>query len=220
MTKLEYVDNTTTVSSEYNTYIVNASGSITYTLPSITADEMSFIFSRIDNTNNIVTIITNTNTISQFASIFTTSMILPTLITVELISFQNVWYALFKSDIISSGSTFFTTGYISNTGSPGITFSVNNIILYFPYPGTSSGIIINNISLNTTNAGSINTYKLEYGSVPVTVASFSSAASVANRSFTYPLTNTDKALLPVNPTVMYIVIASGNNIRINSIVIG
>lgn len=221
MTKLDYVNysesGSVSVSYSQNVYIVNASSNCTYTLPENNVDGVKFVFSRIDNTINSVTIQvppSSNNRITERTSVFTTSMNINPLLTVEFHSFQGVWYVLYKSDLLITGTTIMNATYTSNSGLPGISYSSNSIILYFPYSGASSGVLINNISFNTSSVTTKN-FVLGYG--PNIIANI---PNNNNQIFNYSLTSSEKTLLPLGPTVLFISLGTvPSNVIINSIVV-
>lgn len=196
-----------TASSYIDTYIVNATASITITLPGITTDGMHFTFSRVDNTINTVTItvqpLTSDN-ISVSAGVLVTSITVDGYQCLEFHSYSGVWYGIYKSTVSPSGSALFSSAGVGNNSNPFV--SIN--IIYFPYQGTSSGNIINYLVLEIGQSNSV-TWTFGYttnGTTLNTITTFTDAGAGNNnpRVLTYTLSNPDKALLPTSDAVLYL----------------
>lgn len=170
------ITSSTTLDISDNVYIVDPSGDITVTLPSITADGMQYKIKRTDNNSDRVTI-TGSQTIDGLASI----QLFPQN-SIEIQSLNNLWYTIDDDntipffvgepfDVTSSVTGIANTGnvhqfllpnnititkasvYISNlftpdgAGSAGV-YSIDGQTRYFTfsYSGSSSGLITSTIS--------------------------------------------------------------------------
>ena len=235
MTRLEAVSTSSTgaisVSYAQSVYIINATGNITYTLPSIVCDGVKFEFARIDNTGNTVTIQIfpgSGNTISIYASATPTStFVLDVLLDIELVSYQNVWYVLQKNNTIITNSNYFTGSFLSNSGSAGVSFGSGSPVTYFPFLGTASGKIIRAFAIargdNQPYSTGIN-LTLDYinsSNVIITIANMTfPLISPTSYTLSYNLTATEISNLPTTSTVLRVLNpASQSTITLNSIVV-
>lgn len=188
-------------------YIVNATSTITITLPAITADGMHFVFSRMDNTNNTVNIVIQpltSDNISVGVGLLQTSITLSGYQALEFHSHTGVWYGIYKSVTVPGSSGLFSSSVISNSSNPLINFN----IIYFPYAGTSSSTIIDRfiIVFNTNTPGVTFTFGYTNGTTQTVITNFSFPLNPLTQyqPSVYVLTNANKALLPVSETILYV----------------
>jgi hypothetical protein len=147
-TNIYNVTSNTTLSSNYNTYIVNATNSnITLTLPLITCNGINFVIYRNDSTSNSVTLNSSgSNVITTNSGFITNTINLSSQSVTNLQTYNNSWY------------------FMIPTGVQGITGPTGPSVPFPPVPNpdyykgrTNQLIPINVVSGITGNFGGIDT---------------------------------------------------------------
>lgn len=153
------ISGNTTLSTDFDTYIIEVSGNITLTLPTITCDGMVYNLIRTDVTKSIVTIQgTGGNLIN---GVSTTTMSYKG--CMELYTIDGEWVTNGTVSAVSPGGKFdfnystATTPYI--TFSPGV--GVNLAINDFYYPGSNNGGGIPSLFVFVFSVSATSLYTLE-----------------------------------------------------------
>jgi len=222
-------DLTVEVDRNNDVYIVEAptgttGSTFSYNLPKITSNGENHTFTRTDNTDNTVTLFAATGDVLCEATSDTgASFSLFQGKSIELNSFNNCWYILYNTSLNPSAQVRFCVSFQGNNGENFLKYT-GGILYYMPFQGLSSGDILDNISILTSNDGytgisfsSSTTLIFEdvLGDIPFEVVN-------GKRFYRHFLTNAEKTRLPFIKDYLFIDIDLGGlsaNIDVYSSVI-
>jgi hypothetical protein len=216
-TNITLITTNTTLSTKDDVYIVNASGgSLTITLPLITANGMQYKIKRSDTTpTSTVTIIgTSGQTIDGAVSI-----LLATTTNIELQSLNSVWFVVgYSVANLAESKSLFTSAFVQNNGSAFITFSGTGtpaLVCSFYYPGSIIAAIFKVTAVLAINGGT------PTGSYEIRTQA---GATICSSTYTGTITLTPQAFstttisnLPSGPSVLefLIIVNTPNSSKVN-----
>lgn len=199
------------MSVEKDTYIISATGNVTYTLPLITANGITFLISRIDATGNTVTLAAQGgDLISETFGVTSSTKTIGTYRSFQIVSLDNVWYVLYRSNTSLASESYFSTGATSNNGSDFIT-SNSPISFYIPYVGSNIRVINYIVACVTLELTSPTITLAVNGGGTIKSSIITLTAPFTPRTATVILSDAEKALLPTGTSVL---VLTFTNIRV------
>jgi hypothetical protein len=138
-----------TIIPERDQYIIIATASITYTLPTIVSNGSRYVFTRVDSSSNIVTLRVDplsTDNISPKAGVLVSSVLINNKTLSEVISYNGVWYIFFTNSLSTISTPSFTAAFIGNSGDAFVDAPLDT---WVPFLGTDNGDVIADLRIIT-----------------------------------------------------------------------
>lgn len=139
------VNGTINVTTENDTYIVNATANTNYVLPLIKSNGMTYTFYRLDKTSNVVTVSSSSGNFITDKQVPTssTSFTLETTFGIEIHSLGDTWRVLKLTNSFAADGAYYVSTYVG----PAFPYMTNSGVrnVYVPYSGYNSGFVISGI---------------------------------------------------------------------------
>lgn len=220
---IRLINTNTTLSTEEDVCLIDSSsGSITITLPNITADGIRYKLIRIDSTTSNILTIQGFSALQTINGNTSLSLGINTSIAVE--SYDDVWYLALNNVTIGPSKSLFTTAYIQNNGTQYIRYAGSGTprtVCSFFYSGSTS-IPITRFTIvvaaeNANPNGNARLVNFTFGSSVIATIPYNLSSSSPVHLSTTSISN-----LPDEPGVLQITVehsGGGNRLALYSLTI-